>query len=100
MRYQAGAGTTRTTAGRPTWGRLLERFVVPVEPPRLEGGCCVVPPSGSVGAPPGSARGQIVTARLSKAVRSFVAGGGVGGDLVMAAAHVLHEGVTGGEHPR
>jgi hypothetical protein len=29
-----------------------------------------------------------------------VAGGDVGGDVVVAAAQVLHEGVTGGEDPR
>ena len=33
-------------------------------------------------------------------MRSRWAAGDVGGDVVVAAAQVLHEGVTGGEGPR
>ncbi len=53
-------------------GRVLRSKSPDMVRQEIYGGCCVVPPSGSVGAPPGSARGQIVTARLSKAaVRSL-----------------------------
>src|SRR5260370_36034469 len=39
----------------------------------------------------------MVMARSSKAMRRPVAGGDAGGDVVVATAQVLHEGVTGGE---
>jgi len=43
--------------------------------------------------------GQTVIARSSKAMRP-VAVAGVGCDVVVPAAQVLHEGMTGGEDPR
>jgi hypothetical protein len=42
----------------------------------------------------------MVIAKSSKAMRSRVAVGNVGGDVVVVAAQVLHQGVTGGEGPR
>jgi hypothetical protein len=54
---------------------------------------------GSVGA---LARysGQIVTTSSSKTVRSRWQAGDVEGDVVVAAAQVLHEGMTSGQDPR
>jgi hypothetical protein len=46
------------------------------------------------------APGQMVSARSSKAMRSRWPVADVGGDVVVVAAQVLDEGVTGGEDPR